>query len=136
MALSSRSTSASRDRVSNSESTPGLNEYLSTHKPWGVPLLGRLELRDCMRLVLFNVQGFSVAQIWTELRASLGDLACAIVKVKLVSGMNRNPHADVWVRRETGMTLVSVIRQQTWTRLWEFRKVVTEAERTEGNTFG
>jgi len=135
MALSSRSTSASRDRVSTSESAPGLNEYLSTHKPRGVPLLGRLELRDCVRLVLFNVQGFSVAQIWTELRASLGDMARSIVKVKLVSGMNRNPHADVWVRRETGMTLVSVIRQQTRTRLWEFRKVVTEAERTEGNTF-
>ena len=127
--------SASEGRDIASESAPGLDEYLSTHKPRGVPLLGHLGLADCIRLILFNVQGFTVKQIWTELRASLGDLARAIVKVKLVNGPNRNPHADMWVRREAGAVLVSVIRQQTRTRLWTFAKVVTEAERKEGNTF-
>jgi exonuclease III len=135
MDMSSDLSSASRGRDSDSVSTPGLNEYLLTHKPRGVPHLGRLELADCIRLILFNVQGFTTKQIWTELRASLGDLARAIVKVKLVNGPNRNPHADLWVRRELGGTLVSVIRQQTRTRLWTFMKVVTEAERREGSTF-
>jgi exonuclease III len=135
MELSSRSSSTTRDRVSNGGSTPDLNEYLSSHPVRGVPLLGRLELRDCVRLILYNVQGFTTSQIWTELRASLGDLARSILKIKRVAGKNRNPHAELWVRRDTGAALVSVIRRQTKTRYWQFARVVTEAERLEGTTF-
>jgi hypothetical protein len=127
------STSSGQD--SNSESAPSLYDYLSTHKPWGVPHLGRLELQDCIRLILFNVQGFTAKQIWTELCASLSNLAQATVKVKLVNGPNQNLHVDLWVRRETGSVLVSVIHQQTRTRLWTFMKVVTEAQQAEGVTF-
>jgi len=65
----------------------------------------------------------------------LGDLARSIIKVKRVSGLNRNPHADVWVRRDTGAALVAVIRSQTRTQLWKFITVVTEVQRRQGNTF-
>jgi hypothetical protein len=109
--------SATRGRNSDSESTPNLHNYLNTHKPQGVSLLSRLELDQCVQLIIFNVQGFSTAQIWMELQASLGDMSRAIVKVKLVMGLNRNPHADVWVQQELGAALVAIICQQTKTRL-------------------
>ena len=51
-------------------------------------------------------------QIWMELRGCLGDLARSIIKVKHVAGLNWNPHADVWVHKDTGATLVAVIRLQ------------------------
>jgi hypothetical protein len=47
--------SASSGQDSNSESAPGLYDYLSTHKPRGVPHLGHLELQDYIRLILFNI---------------------------------------------------------------------------------
>lgn len=95
-----------------------------------MPRHGRLDLnRDCTRLILFNVQGFTVPQVWTKLRASLGGMSRSIVKIKRVSGPNRNPHMDVWVRKDLGGSLVSVIRQQTKTHLWDFVRVVTEAQR-------
>ena len=76
-----------------------------------------------------------MSQIWTELRGCLGDMARSIVKVKRVTGTNRNPHADLWVRKDTGSALIAVIREQTRTRLWSFAKVVTEAQRRNGLTF-
>jgi exonuclease III len=137
MDISSQSSSATRDlgEQHGGHSPGNPHEYLKAHKTRGVPLLGHLELRDCTRLIIYNVQGFSTAQIWTELRGCLGDLARSIVKVKRVSGINRNPHADLWVRKDTGSTLVAVIREQTRTRLWMFVKVVTEAQRRNGITF-
>ena len=105
------------------------------HQVQGVPLLGCLELRDCMRLIIYNIQGFSTRQIWTELMGCLRDLARSIIKVKWVLGPNQNPHADVWVRRDTGAALVAVIRLQTRTWLWKFITVITEVQRRQGNTF-
>ena len=135
MATISPTSSDARDQGIASGSALALNDYLNTHKVRGVPLLGRLELQDCTRLVIYNIQGFTTKQIWTELRAGLGDLARAIVKIKRVSSPNRNPHADLWVRRDLGAALVSVIRQQTKTRLWRFVQVITEAQRKAGATF-
>ena len=100
-----------------------------------MPLLGRLELRDCSRLIIYNIQGFSTRQIWMELMGCLRDLARSIIKVKQVSGLNRNPHADVWVHRDTGAALVAVIHSQTRTQLWKFIMVVTETQRRQGNNF-
>ena len=136
MDLSSRSSSATRDRVEPGGHSPeNLQNYLEAHPVRGVPLLGRLELRDCTRLIIYNVQGFTTSQIWTELRGCLGEMARSIVKVKRVSGPNRNPHADLWVRRDIGAALVSVIREQTKTRHWDFVRMVTEAQRRNGATF-
>lgn len=136
MNLNNRSSSATRDRTENGGLSPeNPNDYYTAHRVRGVPLLGRLELRDCTRIIIYNIQGFSTEQIWTELRGCLGDLARSIIKVKRIAGLNRNPHADVWVRKDTGATLVAVIRSQTKTRLWKFARVVTEAQRRKGNTF-
>ncbi len=41
-------------------------------------------------------------QIWTELQGCLGDLTWFIVKVKHMSSINRNPHANLWVWKDTG----------------------------------
>jgi len=136
MDLSSRSLSVTRDRVEPGGHSPeNLQKYLEAHPVRGVPLLGRLELRDCTRLIIYNVQGFTTSQIWTELCGCLGEMARSIVKVKRVSGPNRNPHADLWVRRDTGAALVSVIREQTKTRRWDFVRMVMEAQRHNGATF-
>ena len=91
--------------------------------------------RDCVRLILFNVQSMTVPEIWTELTASLGELARSIVKVKRVSGPNRNPHADLWVRKDSGTALVDVVRRQTRTRLWDYSRIVTELERKQVTMF-
>lgn len=116
-------------------SAPTLHEYQTTHKVRGAPRLGRLELQDCTRLILYNVQGFTVTQVWTELRATLGELARSIVQIKRVSSLNRNPHMDMWVRKDTGAALVNVICEQTRTRLWSMSRVVTEARRQNGTVF-
>ena len=120
---------AGADRVQDAVggSAPVLHEYQKTHKVRGVPLLGRLELSDCTRLILYNVQGFTVAQVWTELRASLGELARSILQIKRVSHLNRNPHMDLWVRKDAGSALISVIRQQNKKRLEGFGSVVRMA---------
>ena len=52
----------------------------------------------------------------------------SIVKVKQVSGLNRNPHADMWVRNDLGAALLSNIRQQTKFRALDFHKFVTEGD--------
>jgi exonuclease III len=125
---------AFRGRDQSSESAPDLNDYRLSH-----PARRYREdfnrHRTCTRLILYNVQSFTVPQIWTELRASLGELARSIVKVKRVSGLNRKPHADLWVRKDSGAALVDVIRRQTRTRLWNVSKIVTEAERLHRTTF-
>lgn len=116
-------------------SAPSLREYQHTHKVRGAPLLGRLELQNCTRLILYNVQGFTVPQVWTELRATLGELSRSIVQIKRVSGLNRNPHMDLWVREDSGAALVNVIREQTKARLWSMSRVITEARRRNGTVF-
>ena len=100
---------AGADRVQDAVggSAPVLHEYQKTHKVQGVPLLGRLELSDCTRLILYNVQGFMVAQVWTKLQASLGELAWSILQIKRVSHLNRNPHMDLWVRKNADIALSS-----------------------------
>lgn len=118
---------ADRVRAAVDGSAPVLHDYQKTHKVRGVPLLGRLELSDCTRLILYNVQGFTVAQVWTELRASLGELARSIVQIKRVSHLNRNPHMDLWVRKDVGSALISVIRQQNKKRLEGFGSIVRMA---------
>jgi len=135
MALEPIITSASGAGNAVRGSAPTLRGYQRTHKVHGAPLHGRLELQNCTRLILFNVQGFTVAQVWTELRATLGELARSIVQIKRVSGLNRNPHMDLWVRQDVGAALVSVIREQTRTRLWNMSRVVTEARRKNGTVF-
>lgn len=112
---------------------PSPNEYLKTHKVRGVPRLGDQELRDCTRLILYNVQGFTVSQVWTELRATLGELSRSIRLIKCVSNVNRNPHMDLWVEKGTGSALINVVRQQNKVRIQEVDRVVTEAQR---NTSG
>ena len=62
--------------------SPTLCIYQTIHQGCRIPLEGLLNEKDCTRLILFNVQGFSIRQIWTELYASLSDMGYAIVKVK------------------------------------------------------
>jgi hypothetical protein len=127
--LNTIASAINRDRDAMNGSAPDLYEYYRTHKVQGVPLLGRLELTDCTRLILYNVQGFTVRQVWTELIACLGELARSIVKIKHVSHLNRNPHMILWVRKDAGAALISVIRQQNKKRLRELEGVVAEARR-------
>jgi hypothetical protein len=95
---------------------PGLQDYLETHCIQGMPPSGDLDLaRDCMHLILYNVQGHNTCQIWDELEACLGELAKGIVKVKHISGLNRNPHADLWVCKDMGLSLLSCIRDRNTT---------------------
>lgn len=119
-------------------SAPALNDYRLAHPVPRRNAPGQYGFdleRDCVRLILYNIQGMTVPEIWTELTASLGDLARSIVKVKRVSGPNRNPHADLWVRKDSGTALVDVVRRQTRTRLWEFSRVTTEVERKQASLF-
>ena len=48
-----------------------------------------------------------------ELHASLGDMGQVIAKINKVSGVNRNPHMDMWVQKDLAAALLSVICQQT-----------------------
>src|ERR1700691_3284269 len=112
---------------------PDLHNYNKAHRVRGVPRLGSLDLlRDTTRLILYNVQGFTEKQIWTELNACLGDLSKAVVRVKHVTGLNRNPHADLWVRKDAGWALLSTIRRQTRFREQGFDCVVSMALGEEG----
>ena len=120
---------AHRGREAVDGQAPALRIYRTIHQGRRIPLEGLLDEKDCTRLILFNVQGFSTRQIWTELLASLGDMGRAIVKVKRVSGLNRNPHADMWVRNDLGAALLSNIRRQTKFRALGFHKLVTEEDR-------
>jgi hypothetical protein len=111
---------------------PGLQDYLETHRVRGMPSLGDLDLaRDCTRLILYNVQGHTTGQIWEELRACLGDLSEGIVKLKRVSGLNRNPHADLWVRKDAGSSLLSCIRDRTRVRMADWGSLATTACRSK-----
>ena len=112
---------------------PGLPEYTNTHRVRGMPSPGRLDLRrDCTRLILYNVQSHTTAQIWDELTMCLGPLAQGVVKIKRVSGLNRNPHADVWVRKDLGSSLLACIRDRTTTRMNEWGTLAAKARREEG----
>ncbi|KAH9957560.1 hypothetical protein BJV74DRAFT_800071 [Russula compacta] len=124
---STPSTGIIRERGAVDGSAPLLYEYTETHQVPEIPPLGKLDLKDCQRLILFNV--------WTELRACLGDMARSIVKLNRVVGPQRNPHCDMWVRRDTGAALVAAVRQQTKRRNWGLPRVVTEAERVSCTTF-
>jgi hypothetical protein len=95
-------------------SPPTLQEYQKTHKMWGKPCLNNEDLHHLTRLILFNTQGFTVAQVWTELRASLRESSQAIKFIKHVSEANRNPHMDLWVDEGSGTALIHVIRCQHW----------------------
>ncbi|KAI0289323.1 Endonuclease/exonuclease/phosphatase, partial [Multifurca ochricompacta] len=107
----------------------GTNNLINAHRVPGRPFsLGHLDLTaETTRLILYNVQGFTVPQIWAELRHCLGNLSNSIVKIKRVTRLNRNPHADMWVRKDAGSSLVSVIRRQTRTRMAGFGEVAREA---------
>ncbi|KAI9453802.1 Endonuclease/exonuclease/phosphatase, partial [Lactarius psammicola] len=112
-------------------SVPGLPDYLKTHRVRGMPPPGDLNLkRDCTRLILYNVQSHTTAQIWHELRACLGNMADSIVKIKRVSGLNRHPHADVWVRKSLGSAFLSTIRARTKIRMedWASQSNLTDEE--------
>ena len=108
---------------------PALRIYQTIHQGREIPPLGQLDENGHTRLILFNVQGFSTQQIWTEISALLGDMAQAIVKVKHVSGLNRNPHADVWVQMDLASALLTNICCQTRYRTHDFYKIVTEEDR-------
>ncbi|KAF8260945.1 hypothetical protein EI94DRAFT_1893738 [Lactarius quietus] len=79
-----------------------------------MPSTRRLDLkRECTRLILYNVQSFTTPQIWRELSECLGHMIEAVVKIKRVSGLNRHPHADLWVRKDRASQLLSLIRERT-----------------------
>ena len=128
-------TLAHREREAVDGSAPALYIYNSNHPIRGVPPLGNLNDGDLTKLILFNIQGFTVKQIWTELHASLGDLGRAIVKVERVAGLNRNPHGVLWVRKDLGASLLSLVRSQTKQRSWRYLRWVTEAQRRANATF-
>ena len=68
---------------------PGLRNYVEAHRVRGMPAVHDLDLkRDCTRLILYNVQSYTTAQIWRELRGCLGHMVDQIVKIKHVSGLN------------------------------------------------
>lgn len=138
MANNSTQLDNSRGRDSIDMSAPALDDYRLAHPipRRNAPGQYGFDLeRDCVRLILFNVQSMTVPEIWTELTASLGELARSIVKVKRVSGPNRNPHADLWVQKDSGTALVDVVRRQTRTRLWDYSHIVTELERKQATMF-
>ena len=97
-------------------SVPSAHNYMKTHHVQGMASPGDLNLhRDCTHLILYNVQSHTMVQIWWELEVCLGDLSGSIAKIKHVSGMNHNPHADVWVRKDLGSSLLSTICD--WTKI-------------------
>ena len=111
---------------------PGLPEYTNAHRVQGMPSPGHLDLqRDCTRLILYNVQSHTTTQIWDELNMCLGLLAQGVVKIKRVSGLNRNPHADVWVRKDLGSSLLACIRDRTTTRMNKWGTLAAKAHREE-----
>ncbi|KAH9032706.1 Endonuclease/exonuclease/phosphatase, partial [Lactarius pseudohatsudake] len=113
MALSHPNTLSGDRDTAYGVSVPGLPDYLKTHQVRGMPSPNDLNLvRDCTCLILYNIQSFTTAQIWHELRLCLGDMADGI-KIKHVSGINRNPHADMWVRKDLGWSLLSTICDRT-----------------------
>ena len=116
-------------------STPALRKYSINHLVWGLPLSGCLRERDLTHLILFNVGQFTVPQVWTELHASLEDMGWAIAKINKVSGVNRNPHMDMWVWKDLVAALLSVIHRQTQYRSWEFVKLVDKVQQRDGASF-
>jgi hypothetical protein len=111
---------------------PGLCDYLKTHHVRGMPTSGDLNLmRDCTHLILYNVQSHTTGQIWQELQACLGELADGIAKVKHVSGLNRNPHADVWVQKDVGSSLLSCICDRTRVCMVDWGSLATTARRSK-----
>ena len=109
---------------------PSLRDYQKIHHVRGMPPLGNLNLRrDCTRLILYNVQSHTTSQIWHELHMCLGHMASAVVKIKHVSGLNRNPHADLWVRKDMGSSLLSLIRDRTRVRMTDWGTLAQAARR-------
>jgi hypothetical protein len=86
---------------------------------------------DCTHLILYNVQSHTTSQIWQELQACLGELVDGIVKVKHVSGLNCNPHADVWVWKDVGSSLLSCIHDRTRVHMVDWGSLATTACRSE-----
>ncbi|KAH8989997.1 hypothetical protein EDB83DRAFT_2239526 [Lactarius deliciosus] len=75
-----------------------------------------------------------MAQIWQELRLCLGDLTDGIVKIKRVSGMNRNLHVDMWVCKDLGWSLLSTIRDRTKIRMEGWGTLAAIASRDEASS--
>jgi hypothetical protein len=56
-----------RDAV-DGVAVPGLHEYYKAHWVQGLPSLDCLDLlRDCMRLILYNVQSHTTQEIWHKM---------------------------------------------------------------------
>jgi hypothetical protein len=51
--------------------------------------------------------------------------------VKCVSGLNRNPHADLWVRKDAGLSLLSCIRDRTRVHMADWGSLAATARRNE-----
>jgi exonuclease III len=118
-----------RDAV-DGVAVPGLHEYYEAHRVRGLPSLDRLDLLwDCTRLILYNVQSHTTQEIWHEMRMCLGHILNSIVKIKRVSGLNRNPHADLWVRKDQGSSLLSLIRERTKIRMKDWGSLHSNARR-------
>ena len=132
MATNDHSTRLGDRETAYGVSVPGLPDYLKTHRVWGMPPPGDLNLkRDCTRLILYNVQSHTTAQIWHELRACLGGMSDAIVKIKRVSGLNRHPHADLWVHKSLGSAFLSTIRARTKIRMTDWGTLAAAVYREE-----
>jgi hypothetical protein len=53
----------------------------------------------------------------------------SIVKIKHVSGLNCNPHADLWVHKDQGSSLLSLIRERTKIHMKDWGSLHSNARR-------
>jgi exonuclease III len=78
------------------------------------PIPERVQLHDCVRLVIFNTRGLSVREVWSELANVLDDgMLAAVLKLKRVVYQNRNPRMDMWVRSDASSHISRVVREMT-----------------------
>ena len=111
---------------------PGLHDYLETHPVHGMPSVGDLDLkRKCTRLILYNVQSHTTRQIWEELTMCLSPMIDGIIKIKHISGLNRNPHTDLWVCKDLGSSILALIRERTKIRMKDWGSLAMTARREQ-----
>jgi hypothetical protein len=54
-----------------------------------------------------------------------------IVKIKCVSGLNCNPHADLWVCKDLAHSLLALIRELTKIHMNDWGTLATKARREQ-----
>lgn len=73
-----------------------------------------IQLKDCVRLCVFNTKRTLVDEAWRELHSLLPESVFRdIVKLERVTFANIPPRIDMWVRGDMGASLVRHLREMT-----------------------